>query len=79
MRSAKVITPARKVSYYNKAELESLKKDLRDVKLELDSDAYFPSSEEWTKVRCLSSDLMKKCILTKALKGEEKLETMDQR
>ena len=72
LRPSKTVTPPRKVHLYHKADLESLKGELRRVKEEFISMEPTSTTQElWVKFCSTVSDLMIKYIPSKMLKGNK--------
>ena len=69
---AKAATPPRKVHLYRKADFDSLKAELRHVKEEfLSMENTSTCQEMWYKFRQTVSDLMKKYVPSKMLRGNK--------
>ena len=72
LRPAKAATPPRKVHLYRKADFDSLKAELRHVKEEfLSMENTSTCQEMWNKFRQTVSDLMKKHVPSKMLRGNK--------
>ena len=69
---AKIITPPRQVNCYRKADFGSLKEELRQAKEDLINMAEISSAEQlWAKIRTLTTELMRKYIPTRLIKGNK--------
>ena len=72
LRPSKTVTPPRKVHLYRKADFDSLKAELGHIKEDFLSIQHDSSPQElWNKFRTMVSELMKKYIPSKLLKGNK--------
>ena len=72
LRPAKIITPPRQVNCYRKADFDSLKEELRQAKEDFINMAEIASAEQlWAKFRILATELMRKYIPTRLIKGNK--------
>ena len=72
LRPAKIVTPPRQVNCYRKADFYSLKEELRQAKEDFINMAEISSAEQlWAKFRTLTTELMRKYIPTRLIKGNK--------
>ena len=72
LRPAKIVTPPRQVKCYCKADFDSLKEELRQSKEDFINMAEISSAEQlWAKLRTLTTELMRKYIPTRLIKGNK--------
>ena len=72
LRPAKIVTPPRQVNCYRKADFDSLKEELRQAKEDFINMAEISSAEQlWAKFRTLTTELMRKYIPTRLIKGNK--------
>ena len=72
LRPAKMITPPRQVNCYRKADFDSPKEELRQAKEDFINMTEISSAEQlWAKFRTLTTELMRKYIPTRLIKGNK--------